>query len=66
MRLLAPLGIFNIGAGIYNLCIGVAWNSPINVACAGLSAAVTMLLGVGLYRLNEKKKQLEKDSQLFE
>lgn len=66
MRLLAPLGIFNIGAGIYNLCIGVAWNSPINVVCAGLSAAVTVLLGVGLYRLNEKKKQLEKDSQLFE
>ena len=31
-----------------------------------LSAAVTVLLVCGLIKLNEKKKQLEKDSQLFE
>ena len=27
---------------------------------------VTVLLGLGLKKLNEKKKQLEKDAQLFE
>lgn len=66
INLLLPLGIFNIGAGVYNLCIGIAWNSPVNVVCAGLSAAAAVLLGIGLHKLNEKKKQLEKDSQLFE
>ena len=66
MRLLVPLGIFNGGAWLYNLCIGIGLNSPVNVVCAGLSAAVTVLMVHGLIKLNEKKKQLEKDSQLFE
>ena len=66
MRLLAPLGIANVGAGLYNLCIGIAWGSLLNVVCAGLSTAVTVLLVTGLIKLNDKKKQLEKDSQLFE
>ena len=66
IRLLVPLGIVNAGAGLYNLCIGIAWNSPINVLCAGLSAAVTVLLAYGLVKLNGKKQQLERDAQLFE
>jgi hypothetical protein len=66
LRLLLPLGIMNIGAGMYNLCIGIAWNSSINCICAGLSAAVSALLGYGYYKLNEKKKQLEREAQLFE
>ena len=66
MRLLVPLGVFNVGAGLYNLCIGIAWGSVVNVVCAGLSAAVTVLMVHGLIKLNEKKEQLEKDSQLFE
>ena len=66
IRLLVPLGIVNAGAGLYNLCIGIAWNSPINVLCAGLSAAVTVQLAYGLVKLNGKKQQLERDAQLFE
>lgn len=66
IRLLGMLGGFNIGAGVYNLCIGVGIGSVVNVLCAGLSAAVTVLLVRGLIKLNEKKKQLTKDSQLFE
>ena len=66
IRLLVPLGIVNAGAGLYNLCIGIAWNSPVNVLCAGLSAAVTVLLAYGLVKLNGKKQQLERDAQLFE
>ena len=66
IRLLTTLGVFNAGAGLYNLCIGLALDSAVNVACAGLSAAVEVLLAFGIIRLNEKKKQLEKDAQLFE
>ena len=66
IRLLVPLGIFNAGAGLYNLCIGIGLNSPVNVVCAGLSAAVAGLLAYGAVKLNDKKKRLEKDAQLFE
>ncbi len=66
IRLLLPLGIFNAGVGLYNLCIGIAWGSLVNVLCAGLSAAVTVLLVCGLIKLNDKKKRLEKDAQLYE
>ena len=66
IRLLKPLLAVNVGCGAYNLCIGIAWNSPINVMCAGASAAVAVLLWKGIGKLNDKKKQLEKEAQLFE
>ena len=66
INLLRPLMIFNTGVGLYNLCIGVGLNSAVNVLCGCASLAVTVLLGLGLKKLNEKKKQLERDSQLFE
>ena len=66
INLLRPLMILNTGAGLYNLCIGVGLNSAVNVLCGCASLAVTVLLGLGLKKLNEKKKQLERDSQLFE
>ena len=69
-KLLLPFNllkaIVNVGVGVYNLCIGIGLNSWVNVLCAGASAAVTVLLGVGIHKLNEKKKQLERDAQLFE
>ena len=66
VHLLLPLAIVNAGMGLYNLCIGIGLNSWVNVLCAGLSAAVTALLCVGMKKLNEKKKRLERDAQLFE
>lgn len=66
LRLLTPLLAFNTGAGLYNLCIGMAWDSTLNIACGCMSVALTVLLGFGLAKLNEKKQQLEKESQLFE
>ena len=66
IRLLKPLMAMNVGVGGYNLCIGIGLNSVINVVCACLSAAVAWLLYHGMVKLNEKKKQLEKDAQLFE
>ena len=66
IRLLKPLMAVNVGCGVYNLCIGIAWDSPVNVVCACLSAAVAWLLYHGMVKLNEKKKQLEKEAQLFE
>ena len=66
IRLLKPLMALNVGCGVYNLCIGIGLNSVVNVVCAGLSAAVVVLLYRGMAKLNEKKKRLEKDAQLFE
>ena len=66
INLLRPLTIFNIGAGIYNVCLGVGLNSVVNVICGSVSLALTVLLCIGLSKLKEKKQQLEKDSQLFE
>ncbi len=66
MVLLLPLGVMNFFMGIYNLCIGIGLNSAINVLCSVFSFAVTVLLGKGWTLLNEKKKKLEKEAQLFE
>ena len=66
LRLLVPLGVVNAAAGVYNLCIGIGLNSAMNVLCAGLSAALTVLLARGLVKLNDKKKRLEQEAQLFE
>ena len=66
IRLLKPLMAVNVGMGAYNLSIGIGLNSAVNVVCAGLSAAVAWLLYRGLVKLNDKKLQLEKESQLFE
>ena len=66
IRLLKPLMAVNVGAGVYNLCIGIGINSVANVVCAACSGAVSWLLYRGLVKLDEKKKQLERESQLFE
>ena len=66
IRLLLPLTAVNVGVGLYNLSIGIAWDSPINVVCACFSAAVSVLLFRGIYKLKEKRNRLAKDAQLFE
>ena len=66
IRLLKPLMALNVGCGVYNLCIGIGLNSVANVVCAAASGAVAWLLYQGMVKLNEKKKQLEKEAQLFE
>ena len=66
INLLRPLMIFNTGVGVYNICIGVGLGSVVNVVCGCASLGVTALLWKGLSKLDEKKKQLEKDGQLFE
>ena len=66
IKLLKPLMAVNVGTGVYNLCIGVGLGSVVNVVCACCSAAVAWLLYHGMIKLTEKKKQLEKDAQLFE
>ena len=65
-RLLLPLSIVNAGIAVYNFCVGVGFASPINVVCSMASVAVSVLLGVGMVKLNNKKLQLEKEAQLFE
>lgn len=66
IALLRPLAVINVGLAGYNLCVGVGLASPMNVVCSMLSVLVAVLLGVGMVKLNDKKLQLEKDSQLFE
>lgn len=66
IALLRPLAVVNVGMSGYNFCVGIGLASPVNVVCSLLSVAVAVLLGVGMVKLNDKKLQLEKESQLFE
>lgn len=66
MVLLLPLGALNLFSAISNLSIGIGMGSTVNVLCGLLNLAVAVLLGKGWSLLNEKKKKLEKDAQLFE
>ena len=66
MVLLLPLGALNLFCAISNLSIGIGMGSTANVLCGLLNLAVAVLLGKGWSLLNEKKKKLEKDAQLFE
>lgn len=66
MVLLPPLGVMNFFIGIYNLCIGIGMGYTVNALCGLMNLAVAVLLGKGWMLLNEKKKKLEKDFQLFE
>ena len=66
IMLVLPLSIMNAVIGSYNLIIGLSLGSPLNVLCSMISFAVAGLLGCGVKKLNMKKQQLEKDSQLFE
>ena len=64
--LLLPLGALNLFCSISNLSVGIGMGSTANVLCGLLNLAVAVLLGKGWMLLNEKKKKLEKDAQLFE
>lgn len=66
ITLLLPLLIFNTLIGFYNLFIGITFPSVLNIICGIVNLAVSVLLGGGLRKLNEKKKLMEKDAQLFE
>lgn len=66
MALLVPLLIINAGIGMHNLWIGIHFSSALNLVCACLNIGVSVLLGIGLKKLNDKKRQMEKDAQLFE
>ena len=66
IALLRPLAVVNVGMAGYNFCVGIGLTSPVNVVCSLLSVAVAVLLGVGMVKLNDKKLQLEKESQLYE
>ena len=66
ITLLVPFLILNIGIGLYNLCIGIGFPSILNLIAGCASIGVSVLLGLGLKKLQEKKKQLEKEAQLFE
>lgn len=66
LRLLIPLCGANIAICLYNLSVGIGMNSAVNAGCAVLNGAVAALICWGCVRLNEKKKQLDKDAQLFE
>ena len=66
LSLLTPLAVMNLGIGIYNFSIGIAWSSPGNVFCSGLSAAVTALLAFGICKLYRKRQKIKKEQQIFE
>ena len=63
---LLPLGVLNTGIGIINLSIGIAWGSPVNMACGIFSLLVSALLGIGVWKLSKKRNALKRDARIFE
>lgn len=60
------LGGFNAFAALYNLFIGLAWDSTVNIVCACLSAAVAVPLTIGFVRLWKKMRALQREQLIFE
>ena len=66
LALLLPLMVMNLGVGIYNTAIGIAWDSPINVICSSVPYLLTVLIGIGCLKLHKKRNRLKRESQIFE
>lgn len=66
IALLLPLMIMNIGAMILNLCVGIGLHSPINLVCCGIPLIITVLFGIGLWKLWKKRNTLKREQQIFE
>ena len=66
IALIWPLGILNTGIGAYNLGLGVMWGSSANIICGCLNLSVTVLLGIGLWKLGKKRNRLKREGQIFE
>lgn len=66
MRLVAILFFAEALVSFGNLSIAIGVGSMTNLWCALLCGAVAGLLVRGYIKLNERKKRLEKDAQLFE
>ena len=65
IRLLAAIGIANLGAGIYNVILALTIGLPIN--WLGLvNIALSVFAGVGGWRLWQKRKRLQSESQIYE
>ena len=66
IALIWPFGILNTGIGAYNLGLGVMWGSSANIICGCLNLSVTVLLGIGLWKLGKKRNRLKREGQIFE
>lgn len=66
LLMIGLLGGFNIFAALYNLFIGLAWNSAVNIICACVSAAVAVPFTIGFVRLWKKMRALQREQLIFE
>lgn len=66
LALILPLLAANLGAGGYNLAAYMAWRMPVSLCCALLSAAVTVLLVYGYWRIWKHRRRLQQERLLRE
>ena len=66
LALVLPVTLMNVGIAIYNLSIGIAWNSPINIVCGGICTLSSLLFGIGAWKIAKKRNVLKRDAQIFE
>ena len=65
LSLLTTLGILCLVAGGYNLFLYFLWGHAVSLVGL-LPLAVSVLLGLGMRRLQKKKKLLQKEEQVFD
>ena len=66
IALILPLIVMMIGVSIFNMSIGIAWGSPVNVVCGCFGFLMALLFGIGMWKLGKKRNALKRDAQIFE
>ena len=66
LALILPLIVMMIGAGIFNVSIGITLDSPVNVVCGCCVSLMALLFGIGAWKIAKKRNALKQDAQIFE
>ena len=66
ISLLFGLGVFNLGAAIYNLIVAFSLSSVINGLACAIAVTVSIPLTIGTCKLCRKRQKLKADQKIFE
>lgn len=66
LALIRPLMILELIASLYNIGLGIAWGTTVNLVCGCIGLPLAVLFGFGVWKLTQKRNALKKEAQIFE
>ncbi len=66
LALLWPAMIIEFIAGLSNIWHGITWDSTVNIVCGCIVLPLAVLIGIGIWKLTQKRNLLKKEQQIFE